>query len=122
MVARDPLAAVVRNDLAVFLLADGQLEEALSQFRSVQAIHPDTDPNVAIDIVHVLILQGRYDEGTGGDGIGCRRAVSATRAGPCSTRPPGTRKKPTPRLKRMSTESEDPWIRCGWRRSMHSGT
>ncbi len=62
IVARDPLAAVVRGDLAVFLLADGQLDEALSQFRSVQAIHPNTDPNVAIDIVHVLILQGRYDE------------------------------------------------------------
>jgi thioredoxin-like negative regulator of GroEL len=46
----------------VYLLADGRLDESLAQFRSVQAIHPNTDPNVAIDIVHVLILQGRHDE------------------------------------------------------------
>ena len=62
VVARDPLAAVIRNNLAVFLLADGQLEKALSQFRQVQDIHPNTDPHVSIDIVHVLILQNRLDE------------------------------------------------------------
>ena len=62
VVARNPLAASTRNNLAVYLLADGQLEKALSQFRQVQEIHPETDPNVAIDIVHVLVLQGRYDE------------------------------------------------------------
>lgn len=62
LVARDPLAAVVRSGLAMYLLADGQLDEALAEYRNVQAIHPNTDPNVAIDIVHVLILQGRHDE------------------------------------------------------------
>ena len=62
MVARNPLAAAIRNNLAVYLLADGQLEKALSQFRQVQEIHPETDPHVSIDIVHVLILQDRLDE------------------------------------------------------------
>ncbi len=62
MVARNPLLATIRNNLAVYLLADGQLEKALSQFRQVQEIHPETDPHVAIDIVHVLILQDRFDE------------------------------------------------------------
>jgi len=62
VLARNPLAASTRNNLAIYLLADGQLEKALSQFRQVQEIHPETDPNVAIDIVHVLVLQGRYAE------------------------------------------------------------
>ena len=31
LVARDPRPAVVRNNLAVFLLADGRLEEALAE-------------------------------------------------------------------------------------------
>jgi TolB-like protein/DNA-binding winged helix-turn-helix (wHTH) protein/Tfp pilus assembly protein PilF len=62
LVAQNPLSAVVRNNLGVILLADGQLDEALSQFRKVQEIHPDTDPHVSIDIVHILILQHRFDE------------------------------------------------------------
>lgn len=62
LVARNPLATGERNDLGVFLLADGQLDEALSQFRKVQEIHPETDPHVGIDIVHILVLQRRFDE------------------------------------------------------------
>ena len=62
VVAQNPLATGERNNLAVYLLADGQLDEALSQFREVQEIHPDTDPHVAIDIVHILILQRRFEE------------------------------------------------------------
>ncbi len=62
LVAQNPLATGERNNLAVYLLADGQLDEALSQFREVREIHPETDPHVAIDIVHVLILQRRFEE------------------------------------------------------------
>ncbi len=62
LVAQNPLSAVDRNNLGVILLADGQFDEALSQFRKVQEIHPETDPHVAIDIVHVLILQRRFEE------------------------------------------------------------
>ena len=96
LVARDPLAATVRNNLAVYLLADGQLDQALAEFRNVQAIHPDTDPNVAIDIVHVLILQGHHDE--------AQAAMSQAPAGSqrdqglaLPTRPPGAKRTPTRR-------------------------
>jgi TolB-like protein/DNA-binding winged helix-turn-helix (wHTH) protein/tetratricopeptide (TPR) repeat protein len=76
-VARDPLAATGRANLAKLLLADGQLDEAMSEYRKVLEISPgamisasgiadspgtDAGSEVNLEIVRVLVLQRRYDE------------------------------------------------------------
>lgn len=62
VVARDPLASTHRINLAVILFADGQLDEALSEYRKVLEFNPDAGPEVEIEIARVLVLQRRYDE------------------------------------------------------------
>ncbi len=62
IVARDPLAGVARQNLAVFLLVDGQYEAALSEFRKVQEIHPESDAGISREIAPVLVLLRRFDE------------------------------------------------------------
>jgi tetratricopeptide (TPR) repeat protein len=77
MVSRDPLAATFRHNLAVLLLADGQLDEAMSEYRKVLELSPsgmisprgiadsqgrDARSEINIEIVRILVLQRRYDE------------------------------------------------------------
>ena len=59
---RDPLNTVTRNNLAVILLADERLDEAMSEYRKILEFNPDAGSNVEIDIVRILALQRRYDE------------------------------------------------------------
>jgi TolB-like protein/DNA-binding winged helix-turn-helix (wHTH) protein len=61
-VAREPLSALYRNNLAVLLLADGQLEPALKEFRWVIELSPGGQFGARTDIVRILVLQGRYAE------------------------------------------------------------
>ncbi len=62
IVERDPLAGIMRQLLAVLLLADGQYEAALSEFRKVQDIHPESDAGISREIAPVLVLLRRFDE------------------------------------------------------------
>jgi len=61
-VAQDPLGSTQLINLAVLLLADGHLDEALSAFRKVLELNPDVGLQVNIEVVRVLVLQRRYDE------------------------------------------------------------
>jgi len=61
-VAQDPLSSTQRINLAVILLADGQLDEAKLEFRRALELSPDVGLNVDIEIVRILVLQRRYDE------------------------------------------------------------
>lgn len=61
-VEREPVSPLYRNNLAVFLLADGQLEEALKEYQWVLELAPDGQFGARIDIVRILVLQGRYAE------------------------------------------------------------
>jgi TolB-like protein/DNA-binding winged helix-turn-helix (wHTH) protein/tetratricopeptide (TPR) repeat protein len=71
MVSRDPLAATFRHNLAVLLLADGRLDEAMSEYRKVLELSPsgisdsrgtDARFEINIQIVRILVLQRRYEE------------------------------------------------------------
>jgi thioredoxin-like negative regulator of GroEL len=71
MVSRDPLAATFRGNLAVLLLADGRLDEAMSEYRKVLELSPsgssdsrgtDARSEIDIEIARILVLQRRYDE------------------------------------------------------------
>ena len=61
-VAQDPLSSTQRINLAMILLADGQLDEAKSEFRAALELSPDVGLQVNIEIVRILVLQRRYDE------------------------------------------------------------
>jgi Tfp pilus assembly protein PilF len=61
-VARNPLASTHRTNLAVLLLADSQLDEAMSEYRRVLELNPDAGLQVKIEVVRILVLQQRYDE------------------------------------------------------------
>ena len=65
------MAATGRANLAVLLLADGQLDEAMSEYRKVLELSPsgisdsrgtDARFEINIQIVRILILQRRYEE------------------------------------------------------------
>jgi len=60
-VALDPLASTQRINLAAFLLADSQLDEALSEFRRALELSPDAGLQVNIEIIRILVLQRHYD-------------------------------------------------------------
>lgn len=61
-IAREPLSPLYRSNLAVLLVADGQLEEALAEFRWIMELAPPSRPDLQTEIVRILILQGRYAE------------------------------------------------------------
>jgi TolB-like protein/DNA-binding winged helix-turn-helix (wHTH) protein/Tfp pilus assembly protein PilF len=61
-VAQDPLSSTQRINLAVILLADGQLDEAKLEFRRALELSPDVGLQVNIEVVRILVLQQRYDE------------------------------------------------------------
>jgi thioredoxin-like negative regulator of GroEL len=65
------VAATGRGNLAVLLLADGQLDEAMSEYRKVLELSPsgisdsqgtDARFEINIQIVRILVLQRRYEE------------------------------------------------------------
>ena len=61
---RDPLNAMIRQNLGVLLLGDGRLEEALATYEALFAINPDASPDLKIEISRILALQGRLEEAT----------------------------------------------------------
>ncbi len=58
------------------LLVDGQYQAALSEFRKVQEIHPESDAGMSREIAPVLVLLRRFDEAGG------RGQRAAARQGP----------------------------------------
>ncbi len=65
-VAQDPLSAIIRNNLAVFLAAAAHLDEALSEYRKVREIDPgagiESGIQLDMEMARVLVLQQRYEE------------------------------------------------------------
>ncbi len=61
-VAQDPLSFVTRGNFGFMLLRNGQLEEALAEFRRSLELNPDAGPQLETEIARVLILLGRHDE------------------------------------------------------------
>ena len=61
MVAVDPLSAVSRGNLGVYLMAGGQWEEAKAEFSKAFELSPES-PELRRDIAKILILQQRFDE------------------------------------------------------------
>jgi TolB-like protein/DNA-binding winged helix-turn-helix (wHTH) protein/thioredoxin-like negative regulator of GroEL len=66
VVAQDPLSPVLRNNLAVYLIAAGHLDEALSEYRKAVDIHPDagTERGLELDMemARILVLQRRFED------------------------------------------------------------
>jgi TolB-like protein/DNA-binding winged helix-turn-helix (wHTH) protein/predicted negative regulator of RcsB-dependent stress response len=62
ILTRDPLNPVYRQLLAVVLLADGRLDEAMSEYRSVLELNRDAGLDVEIEFVRISVLQGRDAE------------------------------------------------------------
>jgi TolB-like protein/DNA-binding winged helix-turn-helix (wHTH) protein/Flp pilus assembly protein TadD len=60
-VAVDPLAAVGRANLGVYLAAVGEWEEAIAEFEKARDLSP-TLPNVDSDIARVHVLLQRFDD------------------------------------------------------------
>jgi TolB-like protein/tetratricopeptide (TPR) repeat protein len=61
VVAQDPLSAVARGNLAVFLMGAGQWEEAKAEYARALELSP-ASPLLRRDIAKILVLQGRLDE------------------------------------------------------------
>ena len=60
---RDPMNPVMRQNLGIFLLAGGRLDEALAALRKLALeMHSGMNPDAEIEIARILILQGRLDE------------------------------------------------------------
>jgi len=64
VVAQDPLSPVNRTNYAAALHTNGQLQQALDEYRRVLELNPDADIYVQVGIARVLIGLGRYDEAT----------------------------------------------------------
>ena len=58
----DPMNAVIRQNLGIYLLAAGRLDEALAAFRTALEMHTGMNPDAEIEIARILVLQGRFDE------------------------------------------------------------
>ena len=61
VVAQDPLSAVSRGNLAVFLMAAGEWEEAKAEYAKALELSP-ASPQLRRDVAKILVLQGRLDE------------------------------------------------------------
>jgi TolB-like protein/Tfp pilus assembly protein PilF len=61
VVVQDPLSAVARGNLAVFLMAAGQWEEAKAEYAKALELSP-ASPLLRRDVAKILVLQGRPDE------------------------------------------------------------
>ncbi|MGH8204051.1 MAG: winged helix-turn-helix domain-containing protein, partial [Steroidobacteraceae bacterium] len=62
VVARDPLSATQRNNLASYLTAAGRYEEALAEYRVRDELDLDKKPGDDTDILRLLVLLERHDE------------------------------------------------------------
>jgi TolB-like protein/Flp pilus assembly protein TadD len=62
IVAKDPLSPMSRNNYATHLHANGQLPEALAEYRRALELNPDAGLYVLVGTARVLIGLGRYDE------------------------------------------------------------
>ena len=62
VVARDPLSATQRNNLASYLAAAGRYEEALAEYRMRDELDLDKKPGDDADLLRLLVLLERYDE------------------------------------------------------------
>ena len=62
VVTLDPLSPVSRSILGVLLLASGRLDDAMAECRRVLELNPAAGPDARIDIVRILVLQGRHHE------------------------------------------------------------
>jgi TolB-like protein/DNA-binding winged helix-turn-helix (wHTH) protein/Flp pilus assembly protein TadD len=62
IVAKDPLSPMSRNNYAAHLHANGQLPEALAEYRRALELNPDAGLYVLAGTARVLIGLGRYDE------------------------------------------------------------
>ena len=62
VVAADPISRVVRINFGHHLLAAGLLEEARTELERAIEIEPHTATEVAVDLVRILLLEGRYQE------------------------------------------------------------
>jgi TolB-like protein/DNA-binding winged helix-turn-helix (wHTH) protein len=61
-VVREPLHAVTRLNFAILLLAAGQLDRALREYRLVLELSPNDNFGVEDDIARIFVLQRRYVE------------------------------------------------------------
>lgn len=59
LLAQDPLNGVIRQNLAVYLMADEQFDAAMSEFRGVLELNPDAGPDIEIELVRIHVLQGQ---------------------------------------------------------------
>ncbi|HET7203120.1 MAG TPA: winged helix-turn-helix domain-containing protein [Steroidobacteraceae bacterium] len=62
LVAADPLSRVTRGNFAFTLLAAGRLDEARAEFLRSVEIAPETAPDVEVDLVRILLLEGKHAE------------------------------------------------------------
>lgn len=62
IVAADPMALIYRQNLAAMLVADGQFEAALEEYRNSRENFAGAEPGLDSDIVRVLVLLGRFPE------------------------------------------------------------
>lgn len=61
-VERDPLSPTARTNLGLVLMAAGQLDEAMSEFRKALELNPAAGWDKELEIGRIFVLQGRYDE------------------------------------------------------------
>ncbi len=62
IIAADPMALIYRVNLASVLVADGQLEAALEEYRNTRENFDGAEPGLDSDIVRILVLLGRFAE------------------------------------------------------------
>jgi TolB-like protein/DNA-binding winged helix-turn-helix (wHTH) protein/tetratricopeptide (TPR) repeat protein len=62
VVAHDPLSLTMHKNLALLLAADGQFDEAISEFRRALELNPDAGLDDKLEIARIFVLQRRYDE------------------------------------------------------------
>jgi TolB-like protein len=58
IVLRDPLNRVARQNLALFLMVDGRLDEAMKEYRGVLDLSPEAGPDIEVELVRIDVLKG----------------------------------------------------------------
>jgi protein O-GlcNAc transferase len=62
IVAQDPLSPISRGNYGFMLLANGQPEEALAEYRRALELNPNAGPNLHVSIARTLVQLERYQE------------------------------------------------------------